>query len=198
MSNIFDQLAQNIGKLPGIGPKMAKRIALHLVQHKGTSLHNLVEAINKAKNCLFECENCSNIDQEHICGICTNQNRDHSTICIVEQVADLWAIEKARNYRGIYHILGGNLSAIGGKDFNSLNLDKLYQRISQSGKIQEVIIATSATIDGQTTAYFIAENLKEFANIRTTRLAYGIPIGSELDYLDEGTIAIALKTRSLF
>ncbi|MCE2687500.1 MAG: recombination mediator RecR [Rickettsiales bacterium] len=195
--NIIDNLTQMLAKMPNMGPKMARRLVLHLAQNKESKLEPLIASLNIIKEDIHQCNLCGNIDQGYICKICNNQDRDNSVICIVEQVADLWAIERSKNYQGLYHILGGNLSAVSGKTFEDLNLVKLYHRIEYNKNLKEVIIATSATIDGQTTAYFIAENLKKFA-ITVTRLTHGIPIGSELDYLDDGTIAIALKTRSDF
>ncbi|MBM3580318.1 MAG: recombination protein RecR, partial [Alphaproteobacteria bacterium] len=159
-------------------------------------LQPLIENLQALSDMIHKCEICGNLDEGNICGICANTQRDASIICIVEEIADLWAIERAGNYRGKYHVLGGNLSAISGKTIADLNLDSLYSRLEQKG-ITEIIIATSATIDGQTTAHFLAENLREFKT-KITRLAYGIPVGSELDYLDEGTISIAFKTRLEF
>lgn len=179
-----------------MGPRIAKRILLHLASNKEKTLLPLIENLQTLRDKIHNCETCGNLDEGRVCGICSNPNRDGSLVCVVEEVADLWAIERAENYRGKYHVLGGNLSAISGKGIEDLNLESLYLRL-KSEKISEVIIATSATIDGQTTAHFIAENLKEFS-VKITRLAHGIPIGSELDYLDEGTIAIAFKTRSEF
>ncbi len=195
--NIIDHLTQMLAKMPNMGPKMARRLVLHLAQNKESKLEPLIACLNTIKEDIHQCNLCGNIDEGHICKICNNQDRDNSVICIVEQVADLWAIERSKNYQGLYHILGGNLSAVSGKTFEDLNLVKLYHRIEHNKNLKEVIIATSATIDGQTTAYFIAENLKQFS-ISVTRLTHGIPIGSELDYLDDGTISIALKTRSHF
>ncbi|MBU6339319.1 MAG: recombination mediator RecR [Rickettsiales bacterium] len=193
--NLIENLSKIISKLPGLGPRAAKRVVLNLANNKDKTLLPLISALQNLYDKIHNCDICGNLDQGNICKICSNQNRDESVICVVEEVADLWAIERAENYKGRYHILGGNLSAISGKSIEDLNLEKLYKRLK--GQVKEVIIATSATIDGQTTAHFIAENLKDF-NVKTTRLAYGIPVGSELDYLDEGTISIALKTRSEF
>ncbi len=179
-----------------MGPRIAKRIVLHLAQNKEKTLVPLIENLQSLLQKIHACENCGNLDEGRICAICANPNRDHSSICVVEEVADLWAIERAQNYRGTYHVLGGSLSAISGKTLEDLNIDSLQRRLEKGG-INEVIIATSATIDGQTTAHFLAEITKEFT-IKTTRLAHGIPVGSELDYLDEGTISIAFKTRSEF
>lgn len=193
--NLIENLSKIISKLPGLGPRAAKRVVLNLANNKDKTLLPLISALQNLYDKIHNCDICGNLDQGNICKICSSQNRDESVICVVEEVADLWAIERAENYKGRYHILGGNLSAISGKSIEDLNLEKLYKRLK--GQVKEVIIATSATIDGQTTAHFIAENLKDF-NVKTTRLAYGIPVGSELDYLDEGTISIALKTRSEF
>ena len=146
-----------------------------------------------------KCQICNNIDEGEICHICKNEFRNKSIICVVENVADLWAIERSENYNGIYHILNGNLSAMSGKSIEDIDIEGLLRRVRENseGLIKEIIIATSATIDGQTTAHFLVETLKEF-NLKVTRLAYGIPVGSELDYLDDGTISIAFKTRSEF
>ncbi len=194
--NLIENLSKIISKLPGMGPRIAKRIVLHLAGNKEKILLPLIENLRLLNEKIHNCEICGNLDEGRVCSICSNQKRDESLICVVEEVADLWAVERAENYRGKYHVLGGNLSAISGKTIEDLNLNSLYSRL-RNGEVKEVIIATSATIDGQTTAHFIAENLKDF-EVRVTRLAYGIPVGSELDYLDEGTIAIAFKTRSEF
>ncbi len=195
-TNLVENLSKIIAKLPGMGPRIAKRIVLNLAANKEKTLLPLIENLQALNDKIHHCETCGNLDEGSMCGICLNQNRDNSLICVVEEVADLWAIERAENYRGKYHVLGGNLSAISGKTIEDLNLEKLYERLKES-EVKEVIIATSATIDGQTTAHFLAENLKDF-NVKVTRLAHGIPVGSELDYLDEGTIAIAFKTRAEF
>ena len=194
--NLIENLSKIIAKLPGLGPRIAKRIVLHLANNKEKTLLPLIENLQLLYDKIHNCEICGNLDEGKICAICNNSGRDNSVICVIEEVADLWAIERAENYHGKYHVLGGNLSAISGKTIEDLNLESLYLRLKE-GNTKEVIIATSATIDGQTTAHFLAENLKEFS-VKTTRLAHGIPIGSELDYLDEGTISIAFKTRSEF
>lgn len=193
--NLIENLSKIISKLPGLGPRIAKRIVLNLANNKEKTLIPLIENLQALHDKIHNCDICGNLDEGSVCNICRNPNRDKSIICIVEEVADLWAIERAENYKGRYHILGGSLSAISGKTVEDLNLEKLYARLKD--QVQEVIIATSATIDGQTTAHFIAESLKDF-DVKLTRLAYGIPVGSELDYLDEGTISIAFKTRSQF
>lgn len=195
-SNIIESLSKIISKLPGMGPRIAKRIVLHLASNKSKTLVPLIAALQSLNDKIHNCKICGNFDEGDICNICQSQKRDNSIICVVEEVADLWAIERAENYNGKYHILGGNLSAISGKTIEDLNLDSLYCRL-KTDEVKEVIIATSATIDGQTTAHFLVESLKEF-KVKTTHLAHGVPIGSELDYLDEGTISIAFKTRSEF
>jgi recombination protein RecR len=192
----IENLSKIISRLPGMGPRIAKRIVLNLASNKEKSLIPLISSLQDLNDKIHNCETCGNLDEGKVCAICLNKNRDNSLICVVEEVADLWAIERAENYRGKYHVLGGNLSAMSGKTVEDLNLDSLYSRL-KSGEVAEVIIATSATIDGQTTAHFLSETLKDF-NLKITRLAYGIPIGSELDYLDEGTINIAFKTRGEF
>ncbi len=194
--NLIENLSKTISKLPGLGPRIAKRIVLNLANNKERILLPLIAGLKDLNEKIHNCEICGNLDEGRVCKICLSKSRDENLICVVEEVADLWAIERAQNYRGKYHILGGNLSAMSGKSAEDLNLESLYERLKKS-EIKEIIIATSATIDGQTTAYFLAENLKDF-NVKVTRLAYGIPVGSELDYLDEGTISIAFKTRSDF
>ena len=194
--NSIENLSKIISKLPGMGPRIAKRIVLNLASNKEKTLLPLIESLRILNDKIHNCETCGNLDEGRVCGICSAPNRDETIICIVEEVVDLWAIERAENYRGKYHVLGGNLSAISGKNIEDLNLESLYSRLKK-GQVGEVIIATSTTIDGQTTAHFLAESLKDFA-VKTTRLTHGVPIGSELDYLDEGTISIAFKTRSEF
>lgn len=195
-NNLIEDLSKKLAKLPGMGPRIAKRIILHLCANKEKALLPLINSLTQLNDKILNCKICGNLDESEICSICQNKKRDDSVICIVEEVADLWAIERSENYNGKYHILGGNLSAISGKTIEDLNFDNLYKRL-KTGEIKEVIIATSATIDGQTTAHFIAENIKEF-NLKITRLAHGIPLGSELDYLDDGTISVAFKTRLEF
>ncbi len=192
----IENLSKIIGKLPGMGPRIAKRIVLNLANNKEKALLPLIEHLKMLNELVHNCSICGNLDEGEICEICSSQNRDNGIISVVEEVADLWAIERSKIYQGKYHVLGGNLSAISGKTIEDLNIDKLYKRAKNS-EIREIIIATSATIDGQTTAHFIAESLKDLP-LKITRLAHGVPIGSELDYLDDGTISIAFKTRGEF
>ena len=195
-TNIIENLSKIIAKLPSLGPRVAKRVVLSLAANKEKTLLPLIANLQALHDEIHNCEICGNLDEARICNICRSPQRDENLLCIVEEVADLWAIERAENYKGRYHILGGKLSAISGMNIEDLKLDQLFKRLKNSA-VKEIIIATSATIDGQTTAHFLAESLKEF-NLKITRLAYGIPVGSELDYLDEGTISIAFKTRSDF
>jgi recombination protein RecR len=196
--NVIENLTKIIAKLPGMGPRIAKRIVLYLANNKEKILLPLIKALQQLNEKINHCQICDNLDEGSICQICLDLNRDDSIICVVEEVADLWAIErtneKSKNFRGKYHILGGKLSASAGQSIEDLNFDKLLNRLKDK-KVIEVIIATSATIDGQTTAHFLAEILKDY-NVKISRLAHGIPVGSELDYLDEGTITIAMKTRN--
>ena len=194
--NIIENLSKIIGKLPGMGPRIAKRIILNLAENKAKNLQPLIENLQALHDLVHKCNICGNLDEGEICGICLSEARDKSIICVVEEVADLIAIERTKNYSGIYHILGGSLSAISGKSIEDLNIQKLYERC-KGEEVKEVIIATSATVEGQTTAHFLCDGLKDF-NLKITHLAYGLPIGSELDYLDDGTISIAFKTRSEF
>ncbi len=194
--NIISTLSKSIAKLPGMGPRIAKKIILSLASNKEKSLTPLINSLKKLDEKVHKCNICGNIDEGETCTICNSDKRDDKIICIVEEVLDLWAIERAEIFKGKYHVLGGKLSAISGTGIESLNIENLHKRI-RNIDISEVIIATSATIDGQTTANFLTENLKEY-DIKITHLAYGIPMGSELDYLDEGTLNVAFKTRSEF
>lgn len=195
MSNsIIENLAKKIAKLPGLGPRASKRIVLNLALNKEKTLNSLINSLQDLRDNVFQCQNCGNIDEGQICGICLDPKRDNSIICIVEEVADLWAIERSKNYKGHYHVLGGNLSAMSGKTIEDLNIDSLEHKLKNNENIKEIIIATSATIDGQTTSHFLSELFKDYP-IKISRLSHGIPVGSELDYLDDGTISIAFKTR---
>jgi recombination protein RecR len=193
--NTIEILTKIIAKLPGMGPRISKKIILHLATNKEKILYPLIHNLQMLHQNIHSCENCGNIDEGNICAICMDNSRKN-ILCIVENVADLYAIERSKNYNGKYHILGGNLSAISGKNIEDLSFNKLKLRVKNEN-FEEIIVATNSTIDGQNTAYYIIDLLQEF-NIKTSRLAHGIPIGSELDYLDEGTIAVALKTRSNF
>jgi len=193
--NSLEQLIKTFSKLPGLGPKSAKRIALHLIQNKDNMLR-FSQLLENAFTEIQTCNICFNIDVSNPCEICLSNKRDKTILCIVENISDLWAIEKSKIYHGIYHVLGGSLSAIEGVGPKNLNFDNFKTRLNNS-QIKEVIIATNSTLEGQTTAHYIAK-LLENADLIISRLANGIPIGTELDYIDEGTLALALKLRHKF
>lgn len=195
-NNIIENLTKIIAKLPSMGPRIAKKIILHLALNKEKILIPLINLLNELNNKIKNCQICGNIDEGDICSICQDESRIQDLLCVVEEVEDLWAIEKSKTYKGKYHVLGGNLSAINGKTIEDLNINSLISRVKNQN-FSEIIIATSATIDGQNTAHYLVDLLQEF-NLKISHLGYGIPIGSELDYLDEGTISIALKNRSLY
>lgn len=192
----IDNLINLIQKLQGIGPRSAKRIVLNLIKNKRNFMFELAQAIINVADEIKTCQLCNNIDTQNPCQICHNPTRDHSMLCIVEDIADLWALEKTNKFQGLYYVLGGSLSSE--FDTNELNIQKLIDiHFYNKQKIKEIIIATNGTIDGQTTAFYITEKLKKFP-IKITRLAFGLPIGAELDYLDEATLETALKLRNNF
>jgi recombination protein RecR len=193
--NSLEQLIKTFSKLPGLGPKSAKRIALHLIQNKDNMLR-FSQLLENAFTEIQTCNICFNIDVSNPCEICLSNKRDKTILCIVENISDLWAIEKSKTFHGIYHVLGGSLSAIEGVSPKNLNFDNFKARFNNC-QIKEVIIATNSTLEGQTTAHYIAK-LLENADLIISRLANGIPIGTELDYIDEGTLALALKLRHKF
>ncbi len=191
-----DQLIYLFSKLPGLGTRSARRIVLHLLQDKELRLKGLIEGLEDAANKINICNSCGNVDYSEICGICSDESRSDSLITIVETVAELWALERSGTFRGRYHVLGSNLANSANKDPASLKLPALLERCKNNGT-KEIIIATNATLDGQTTAYFITEFFKDVP-IKISRLASGIPIGGELDYLDEGTLTAAFENRKEF
>lgn len=187
----IDDLIKLISKLPGLGPRSARRAALHLIKNKENLMRPLAASIEKTADNIVTCTTCGNVDTHSPCKVCTDDKRDKKTLCVVEEVADLWAIERSGNYSGQYHVLGGVLSAIDGVRAEDLNLANFRQRCEG---IDEVIIATNATALGQTTAHYLTD-LLDGLDVKITRLAQGIPIGGELDYLDDGTLGTALKSR---
>ncbi len=191
--NLLENLIKLMSKLPGLGPRSARRAALHMIKHKDTLLKPLGEALLNTYDEIKMCEICGNVDTISPCNICNDSKRDQNILCVVEQVGDLWALERSKNFRGQYHVLGGTLSAIDAIGPEELGITKLILRV-QKNNIQEVIIATNATVEGQTTAHYIYDQLKPLG-VKTSRIAYGIPIGGELDYLDDGTLTAALKSR---
>jgi len=187
----LDTLISLLAKLPGLGPRSARRAVLHLIKKRNLQLIPLAEAMLKVGTTARECLNCGNIGTTDICDICDSEKRAIGQICVVEDVADLWAMERAQVFKGRYHVLGGTLSALDAVGPEELRIPKLLDRI-KTEDITEVILALGATIDGQTTAHYIADQLP---SIQVTSLAQGVPIGGELDYLDDGTITAALNAR---
>ncbi len=181
-----------IAKLPGLGPRSARRAVLHLIRKKSTLFNPLSKQMAKVLEQARECLNCGNIGTSEMCEICEDQKRINGQICIVEDVSDLWAMERTSVYKGRYHVLGGTLSALDGIGPNELKIPKLIKRLD-SEEVHEVILALNATLEGQTTAHYIAEQIEN--KVSVTSLARGVPMGGELDYLDEGTISAALNAR---
>ena len=190
----IDKLINDISKLPGLGRRSAQRIALFLLKNKDKNLLQLIESLKLSYDKIKECNQCGNIDMQAICSICANLKRDKSTICIIEDVSDLWTIEKLGFYRGVYHVLGGSLSAIQGIGTDDLKLQNLMQRITNNN-VNEIILALSTTMEGQTTSFVIADKLEKFKELKVTRLAQGIPMGGEVHYLDENTLSAAFQSR---
>ena len=181
-----------IAKLPGLGPRAARRAVLHLIRKKSTLFNPLSKQMSKVFEQARECLNCGNIGTSEMCEICEDQKRINGQICIVEDVSDLWAMERTSVFKGRYHVLGGTLSALDGIGPNELKIPKHIKRLD-SEEVQEVILALNATLEGQTTAHYIAEQIEN--KVSVTSLARGVPMGGELDYLDEGTISAALNAR---
>ena len=192
-SREIEQLIQLLAKLPGLGPRSARRATLHLIKRREALMQPLSAALTQVGDAIVICTNCGNLDAQNPCGICQDQRRNQSLICVVEDVADLWALERAGAYKGEYHVLGGVLSALDGVGPEDLNVAGLIARAS-SERVQEIVLAMNATVDGQTTAHYLAERLEQ-ANVAVSRLAHGVPVGGELDYLDDGTLAAAMKSR---
>jgi recombination protein RecR len=190
----IERLIQLLAKLPGLGPRSARRAALHLVKKREQILSPLADAMQVAREKIIICDSCGNIDTISPCTLCADPKRDDATLVVVEDVADLWALERAEAARGRYHVLGGVLSALDGVGPKDLNLDRLVARVAE-GKIREVILALNATVDGQTTAHYITD-LLEPHHVKVTKLAHGVPVGGELDYLDEGTLTAAVRQRT--
>ena len=189
----LDLLIRQLSSLPGLGSRSAKRIALHLLTNKEKVMGPLAQSLEYVSDTIQECKSCGNLDEGEICRICRDPKRDRNVICVVATVADLWAIERTGSYRGVYHILGGTLSALDGIGPDDLKIQPLIENV-QNGEITEMILALSATVDGQSTAHYIADQLNS-SNVNVTRLAHGVPVGGELDYLDDNTISPALKAR---
>lgn len=192
-SQEIETLTAALSRLPGLGPRSARRAVLWLIKRRETALGQLLDALAAVRAALVECGTCGNIDTSDPCGICADPRRDARSICVVEEVADLWALDRARLFTGKYHVLGGRLSALDGVRPEDLSIDRLLSRLDGGG-VDEVVLAMNATLEGQTTAHYIAERLESYP-VRVTQLAHGLPVGGELDYLDEGTLAQAIRAR---
>jgi recombination protein RecR len=192
----IENLIKLLSRLPGFGPRSARRAALELIKKREQLMRPLSEALSQAADRIKQCGICGNLDAGSPCGICAAAGRDRSIICVVQDVGDLWAMERAAAFRGRYHILGGTLSAIEGVRPEDLNIDGLVRRAHEQD-VKEVILAMNATVDGQTTAHYITDQLQG-CGVSVSRLAHGVPIGGELDYLDDGTITAAMKSRRPF
>jgi recombination protein RecR len=192
-SQEIEALSQALARLPGLGPRSARRAVLHLMKKRETALQPLLAALSNVAERLSTCSICGNVDTSDPCSICKDPRRDEKMLCVVEEVADLWALDRSRLFPGRYHVLGGRLSALEGVGPEELTIDQLVSRVSKGG-IDEVVLAMNATLEGQTTAHYLAERLEGFP-IRLSQLAHGLPVGGELDYLDEGTLAQALRAR---
>lgn len=194
-SREIEHLIEMMARLPGLGPRSARRAVLHLIKKRGQLMAPLAEAMASVAATARECLHCGNIGTSDICAICADDRRANGEICVVEDVADLWAMERSKVFRGRYHVLGGTLSALDAVGPDDLRIPRLIDRVT-SENVSEIILALNATIDGQTTAHYIADQLEHRVNV--TSLAKGVPIGGELDYLDDGTITAALKARKPF
>ena len=189
----IDRLIQLLAKLPGLGPRSARRAALYLVKRRESLLQPLVKALADTAENVGACTECGNLDVRDPCAICSDGRRQRAVICVVEDVADLWALERTAAFKGRYHVLGGTLSALDGVGPDDLGIPRLVARAG-AADVEEIILAVSATVDGQTTAHYIADALGGCA-VAISGLAHGVPVGGELDYLDEGTLSAALKAR---
>jgi len=189
----IDALAQALARLPGLGPRSARRAVLHLMKKRETALTPLRLALERVAERLATCSVCGNVDTSDPCAVCADPRRDDRLLCVVEEVSDLWALDRSRLFPGRFHVLGGRLSALEGVRPEDLGIDRLIARVAAGG-IDEVVLAMNATLEGQTTAHYLAERLETYP-VRLTQLAHGLPVGGELDYLDEGTLAQALRAR---
>lgn len=192
----IERLIQLLARLPGLGPRSARRAALHLIKKREALMAPLTGALQTAMDRIQVCKTCGNIDTVDPCTICTDLRRDPAIIVVVADVADLWALERANAINGLYHVLGATLSPLDGIGPDDLAIDSLVSRAHQP-QVKEVVLALNATVDGQTTAHYITDLLQD-ADVKVTRMAHGVPVGGELDYLDEGTLSAAMRQRTLF
>lgn len=191
--NDIERLIQLLARLPGMGPRSARRAALHLIKKREALMLPLGNAIQRAADNIRTCATCGNLDTVDPCDICNDPKRDASLICVVEEVGDLWALERSGAFKGRYHVVGGTLSALDGRGPEQLNIGSLRGRVVESG-VTEIILALGATVDGQTTGHYVSETLAG-CDVQISRLAHGVPVGGELDYLDDGTLTAALQAR---
>ena len=194
--NEINNLEHLFSRLPGLGPRSARRIVLHLLKKKDTLMPSLASSLKIAMKNIVNCSLCGNIDIIDPCSICADPKRDNKIICVVEDVTDLWALQKVSSFRGLFHVLGGVLSALDGIGPSNLNIEQLIIRIKKNN-INEIILALPVTVDGQTTAHYLKEEISKL-NIPVTQLSHGVPVGGELDYLDDGTISAAINSRRPF
>ncbi|WP_265529939.1 recombination mediator RecR [Sphingomicrobium marinum] len=192
-SSELEALTQALSRLPGLGPRSARRAVLHLIKKRDGVLEPLLTALAEVSEQLSTCSICGNVDTSDPCGVCKDPKRDDRLLCVVEEVSDLWALNRSRLFPGRFHVLGGRLSALDGVRPEDLSIEALLNRV-EAGGIDEVVLAMNATLEGQTTAHYLSERLEKFP-VRLTQLAHGLPVGGELDYLDEGTLAQALRAR---
>lgn len=192
----IEKLIQLLARVPGLGPRSARRAALHLIKKKDQLLVPLSQAMTSAAENVRICSRCGNVDTTDPCTVCSDPRRDPATVIVVEDVADLWALERAGALNAGYHVLGGTLSPLDGIGPDQLTIRQLVSRVAE-GEIKEVVLAVNATVEGQTTAHYLTDQLSGM-DVRVTRLAYGVPVGGELDYLDEGTLSAALRARTAF
>lgn len=190
----LEALVRQLASLPGLGSRSAKRIALHLLSAKGNKMDALIAALTEASKSIKTCNTCGNLDSSDPCRVCRDPARDKTILCIIAGVADLWAVERTGSYKGQYHVLGGVLSALDGVGPDELSIAPLIARLSQGG-FREVVLALSATVDGQSTAHYLMDRM-EGLNLHITRLAHGVPVGGALEFLDDSTIATAMKSRA--
>ncbi|MGE3831266.1 MAG: recombination mediator RecR [Parvibaculaceae bacterium] len=192
----IERLIQMLAKLPGLGPRSARRAALHLIKNREKLLVPLNQAMQQAVERVTVCSTCGNVDTIDPCTLCIDPRRDRTMICVVEEVGDLWALERAGAWNGLYHVLGGTLSAVDGVRPEDLAIASLIERAA-TGQVKEVVLALNATVEGQTTAHYVIDRLQGLA-VETSKLAHGVPLGGELDYLDEGTLTAAMRARRPF
>ncbi|MBP5534633.1 MAG: recombination protein RecR [Alphaproteobacteria bacterium] len=189
----IDSLTELLSKLPALGPRSARRAVLFLLKKKQTHMEPLIHAMTNVMNNVRSCPLCGNMDTTEPCSICSDPKRDRSQLCVVADIADLWALERANTFHGLYHVLGGVLSALDGIGPEELNISSLIGKL-QSGEVKEIVLALPATLDGQTTAHYLTDIVEKYP-VEVTALSHGVPVGGELDYLDDGTLQAAFKTR---